>query len=66
MEGRAAADGSSAKGSAAAAGAPSGAAAAGAPSSSSSGGTASDGAFFPVLSGIMSCQRTRKAIDSAS
>ena len=37
-----------------------------APRSSSSGGTGSDGPFVPVLSALMSCQRTRKAIDSAS
>ena len=35
-------------------------------SSSSSGGTGSDGPFFPVFSALMSCHRTRRAIDSAS
>ena len=34
--------------------------------SSSSGGTGSDGPFFPVFSALMSCHRTRRAIDSAS
>ena len=42
------------------------AAAAGAGSSSSSGGTGSDGPFFPVFSALMSCHRTRRAIESAS
>ena len=35
-------------------------------SSSSSGGTGRDGPFFPDFSALMSCHRTRKAIDSAS
>ena len=34
--------------------------------SSSSSGTGSDGPFFPVFSALMSCHRTRRAIDSAS
>ena len=34
--------------------------------SSSSGGTGSDGPFVPVFSALMSCHRTRRAIDSAS